>query len=701
MNTIFRIKLRDKLLHVVSEVQRGLEKLDHVGDHLALPNHVELKAADVDAIKSLGFVLSEVLTKDVICCQLRVKLIGTTMMLYGASFKHWESPVSGSLQDACWRVFGIPLVKMKNQNIGIPAQFNKIQHIALNINYIQQEVSGVWCDFMTRFPQGCQELKNVRVPGWMIEDDFKLLIKKTIEYNKVVKLEDKVNKKLFTKDEGRSVKFCPADQQELVPLSSLCDAFDNLECEESEMENPGSGNRHSETCARGNFWGDRQESRAVGTFAGSNIDRAREQHILDQEVPDSLLRDPRLLPRSPLRPPTQSSATTRASSPPPSKIGPRLLEALKAAYPHLAGTDLLNAAQVAKNSGSPFKFGNLDSSDIPAGGFSFRRGPEPNHFSQPGHDHLGLGPNHFGQPAHAGVTQEVGYNKEQFSFPTGQVNRSECFAGAAQGKSYHAPRNENLLGVETGHGRPKHAFRDDNLTSSGAGRDLSNKMSDFIGTGNIRSNPVFSNHSVPEKQLNIDLNFNLPKRQPRYSDQMGHVYEKITEEPQPVPAVVNTSNFHFPPNHHGQAREPAEDWHGRQYLGPAFPSLERELQERRPKDLRMEQQELQHELQAALQNVHNLEQVINQKIYGAARDAPVSLLDNDQVVYATEDPSLLAPDTRSQIAVMRDVLKLMNDVKEHHHDILSRLDDEAPDTRRSSRLQNKDKVDYKRLDRGY
>ena len=115
----------------------------------------------------------------------------------------------------------------------------------------------------------------------------------------------------------------------------------------------------------------------------------------------------------------------------------------------------------------------------------------------------------------------------------------------------------------------------------------------------------------------------------------------------------------------------------------------------------MEQQELQHELQAALQNVHNLEQDINQRIYGAAKQAPVSLLENDQVIYATENPSLLAPDTRSQIAVMRDVLKLMNDVKEHHHDILSKLDDNPPDARRSSRLQNKDKVDYKRLDRGY
>ena len=79
----------------------------------------------------------------------------------------------------------------------------------------------------------------------------------------------------------------------------------------------------------------------------------------------------------------------------------------------------------------------------------------------------------------------------------------------------------------------------------------------------------------------------------------------------------------------------------------------------------------------------------------------MSLLDDVQVIYATEDPSLLAPDTKSQIAVMRDVLQLMNDAKEHHQNILSRLDDEVPDKRRSSRLQSKDKVDYRRLDRGY
>ena len=57
MNTTFRIKLRDKLSHVVSEVQKGMGQLDHVSEHLTLPNHIELKAVDVDVIKSLGFVL--------------------------------------------------------------------------------------------------------------------------------------------------------------------------------------------------------------------------------------------------------------------------------------------------------------------------------------------------------------------------------------------------------------------------------------------------------------------------------------------------------------------------------------------------------------------------------------------------------------------------------------------------------------------
>ena len=147
---------------------------------------------------------------------------------------------------------------------------------------------------MMKFPAGCQELKNVKVPGWIPEDNFQLLIKKTIEYNKIIKLEDKINKKLFTNDEGRSIKFCPAESSELVPLSSLCDAFDNLECEGSVMNTQGSGSRYSGTGAGGNFWGERQGGGGVGTFAGGNINREKQQHLLDQEVPDSILREEQL-----------------------------------------------------------------------------------------------------------------------------------------------------------------------------------------------------------------------------------------------------------------------------------------------------------------------------------------------------------------------------------------------------------------------
>ena len=108
--------------------------------------------------------------------------------------------------------------------------------------------------------------------------------------------------------------------------------------------------------------------------------------------------------------------------------------------------------------------------------------------------------------------------------------------------------------------------------------------------------------------------------------------------------------------------------------------------------------ELQDLLKRELQNIHKLEVNISFKIYGTRKEAPVSLLDNQEVIYATEDPSLLAPDTRTQISEMRRVLDMMNDAKTHHLEILSKLDDPPVSTpRQSSRLQNKDRLDYRRM----
>ena len=68
MTDNFRIKLRDKLLHVVGEIQRGLEGLE--SSPVAIPSHVALIPVSLEDIKSLGFVPSEVHTKDVVSCQL-------------------------------------------------------------------------------------------------------------------------------------------------------------------------------------------------------------------------------------------------------------------------------------------------------------------------------------------------------------------------------------------------------------------------------------------------------------------------------------------------------------------------------------------------------------------------------------------------------------------------------------------------------
>ena len=117
-----------------------------------------------------------------------------------------------------------------------------------------------------------------------------------------------------------------------------------------------------------------------------------------------------------------------------------------------------------------------------------------------------------------------------------------------------------------------------------------------------------------------------------------------------------------------------------------------------PRDLKMEQLELQDLLNNELQNIHRLENNISFKIYGTRKEAPVSLLNNQEVVYATQDPTLLAPDTKTQISVMKNVLAMMNTAKTHHLQILSKLDDPpAPTQRQSSRLQNKERLDYGRM----
>ena len=111
----------------------------------------------------------------------------------------------------------------------------------------------------------------------MKEDEFRLLIKRTIQYNKIVKLEDKVNQKLFSEAEERSVRFSiqNGDKLELVPLSELIEKFKDLKCSKDEMDSL------------------KNESKDIDDYIERKIGGEKEkQAILDQDVPEFLKQDP-------------------------------------------------------------------------------------------------------------------------------------------------------------------------------------------------------------------------------------------------------------------------------------------------------------------------------------------------------------------------------------------------------------------------
>ena len=104
-----------------------------------------------------------------------------------------------------------------------------------------------------------------------------------------------------------------------------------------------------------------------------------------------------------------------------------------------------------------------------------------------------------------------------------------------------------------------------------------------------------------------------------------------------------------------------------------------------------------------LQNIHRLENNINKTIYGAASDNPCTMLDYQEVVYAATAPELLVTDPKKQIAMMKNVMQMMEDAKAHHQGVLAQLQvPPPPPPRQSDRLQQKQKRDFRRFDReGY
>ena len=159
-------------------------------------------------------------------------------------------------------------------------------------------------------------------------------------------------------------------------------------------------------------------------------------------------------------------------------------------------------------------------------------------------------------------------------------------------------------------------------------------------------------------------------------------------------------DFGFPPPNTRQLGESdqddfaAEDWNAKTFLGPRFPSMENTTR----RCYKEEQKELQMMINEELQNIHRLENDINKTIYGQSKPSgnPCSMLDYQDVVCAASAPELLNKDPKKQIAMMKNVLQMMEDAKAHHQGILTQLQVPLPAAQRQSdRLQQKQRRNYK------
>ena len=218
MTEPFRLKVRDKLHLVVTKLQRSL--LDNIGSSTPMPVGEHVNLMSHTNIGLLGFTPNEVHTgPSILSFQLKPKMEDKQLILYGTGFCNWEHPEQ--TDGAEWKIFMLPLVFMMTGTV--PARFTKVQHIALNINYVQRcilDADGAtecWCDWLSSVPV-CKDLQNIKVPCWMKEDQFQLLIKRTIQYNKRVRLEEDENDTLFNKREAQSIKFSATNNHNEMEL---------------------------------------------------------------------------------------------------------------------------------------------------------------------------------------------------------------------------------------------------------------------------------------------------------------------------------------------------------------------------------------------------------------------------------------------------------------------------------------------------
>ena len=186
----------------------------------------------------------------------------------------------------------------------------------------------------------------------------------------------------------------------------------------------------------------------------------------------------------------------------------------------------------------------------------------------------------------------------------------------------------------------------------------------------------------PSRSARRPLFDRAPEAQSEGSFQRTHTQETMQRQEAPdislPPPGFGTVTRHVRPVRPLSDHSGSQDWSGLSYLGPRFPSLEREMEhedELLPRIIYKKKMEMLRQLtEDRLREVTTLEGSIHETVYNTnVNQPPCSLLARKDVVCASQCPQLLPGSTREKILSMKEILELIEEKRQEHMETLDWL----------------------------
>ena len=169
-----------------------------------------------------------------------------------------------------------------------------------------------------------------------------------------------------------------------------------------------------------------------------------------------------------------------------------------------------------------------------------------------------------------------------------------------------------------------------------------------------------------------------PSRRPLFDRAPGAQRQEVPDISLPPPTGFGTVNQHVRPIRPLSSHSGSQDWSGLTYLGPRFPSLEKEMvheDDILPRIVYKKKMEMLRQLtEDRLREITTLEGSIHETVYNTQENQPpCSLLANQDIVTASMCPQLLPGSTKEKILSMKEILELIEEKRQEHIETLEWL----------------------------